>query len=70
MIVHVFLTLVKSKVNSSNDNPYDQWIVLATTNWIGNQILVIIWDWFLPNFFQSYVQLMSNLVEIFLYKGE
>jgi hypothetical protein len=43
-----FLTLVKSKVNLSNGNPYEQWIVLATTNWIGNQILVIIWGWFLP----------------------
>ncbi len=45
-----FLTLVGSKVNSSNDNPSDQWMVLSATNWIGNWILVIIWDFFWPVF--------------------
>jgi len=62
-----FLTLVKSKANSSSCNPYDQWTNLATTNWIGNQILVIIWDWFLPILkFSISVQFSW----IFLYKGE
>jgi hypothetical protein len=43
------LTLVKLKTNLSNDNLCDQWMVLTTTKWIGNWILVIKWDWFLSN---------------------
>jgi hypothetical protein len=42
-----FLTLVGSKANSSNDNPCDQWMFFIDVNWIGNWILVIIWNWFL-----------------------
>ncbi len=41
-----FLTLVGSKANLSNNNPWDWWMVLATANWIRNWILVIIWNWF------------------------
>jgi hypothetical protein len=39
-----FLTLVGSKINSSSDNPWEQWMVLATTSWIGSWILVMIND--------------------------
>jgi hypothetical protein len=34
--------LVGSKTNSSNDNPWEQWIVFDTTSWIGNWILIMI----------------------------
>jgi hypothetical protein len=43
-----FLTLVGSKANSSNDNPYDRCMVFVVVNWIGNWIFVILWNWFLP----------------------
>ncbi len=39
-----FLTLIEPKANSSNDNPFNWWMVLAAINWIGNWILVIIWS--------------------------
>jgi hypothetical protein len=39
-----FLTLVGSKTNSSSDNPFEQWMVIDATNWIGNWILVIVND--------------------------
>jgi len=66
-----FLTLVKSKANSSSCNPYDQWTIFATTNWIGNQILVIIWDWFLPILmFLIICSISVQFSWIFLYEGE
>jgi hypothetical protein len=43
------LTLVGLKTNLSNDNLCGQWMVLTTTKWIGNWILVLKWDWFLSN---------------------
>ncbi len=33
-----------SKINSSNDNPYERWMILIVTSWIGNWILVMIND--------------------------
>jgi hypothetical protein len=44
------LTLVGLKTNLFSDNLCGQWMVLITTNWIENWILVIIWDWFLSIF--------------------
>jgi hypothetical protein len=31
-----FLMLVGSKTDSSNDNPWEWWMVLTIVNWIGN----------------------------------
>jgi len=31
-----FLTLMGSKFDSSNDNPWEQWIVFAIASWITN----------------------------------
>jgi hypothetical protein len=45
MLTHVFLTLMGSKNNSCNDNPWERWIVFANTSWIGNWIFVMINDW-------------------------
>ncbi len=44
------LTLVGLKTNLLSDNLYGWWMVLTTTNWIGNWILVIIWNWFFSIF--------------------
>jgi hypothetical protein len=40
----MFLMLLGSKTNSSNDNPWKWWMVLAVTSWIGNWILIMIND--------------------------
>jgi hypothetical protein len=36
--------LLGSKTNSSNDNPWEQWMIFATISWIGNWIFVMIND--------------------------
>ncbi len=43
--VNPFLkTLVGSKTNSSNDNPWKWWMVFVPTSWIENWIIVVIND--------------------------
>jgi hypothetical protein len=39
-----FLMLVRSKTNSCSDNPWEQWMVLVDTSWIGFWIFVMIND--------------------------
>ncbi len=66
------LTLIGSKASLFNNSPCDQWMVVAIANWIGNWILVIIWDWFLPIPMSLIIGswLVSNLIEYYLCKGE
>jgi hypothetical protein len=37
-------------MNSSSNNPWEQWMSLTTTSWIENWIFVLINDWDLPTF--------------------
>ncbi len=67
MMVHVFLTLVGSKANWSNDNPCDQWMVLVAANWIGNWILVIIWKWFFPIFMSLIIDSIGVQLDYILF---
>jgi NAD/NADP transhydrogenase beta subunit len=58
-----FLMLVKSKTNSSCDNPWEWWMVLVAASWIGNWIYVMINDWDLP----TIISLMISSIGVHFY---